>query len=76
MSGTRECPTPGKRHRFDDETFARRMAEALTWARTDGHIIEPYPCTCGLWHMRDKTKKGQRHNARRRARRAAGGGQT
>jgi hypothetical protein len=65
------CPTPEKRHRYDDEVFARRMAAALTWAHPDGHTMEAYECSCGLWHIRDKTKKDQRHRARRRARRAA-----
>jgi hypothetical protein len=70
VRGTAACPTPDK-GAFQDEEQAEARADYIR--SIGGDSLESYPCPCGKWHLRGRTKyrKKQRYYAKREKMRAA-----
>lgn len=71
------CPTPDKRV-FHDEATAAERADVIR--ASGGDDLEPYPCPCERWHLRNAARaassvafhaKRNRRTAKLLARRAA-----
>lgn len=58
----RSCPTSEKRFRTPIQEVAEAAARQLT---SGGNRMSAYRCSCGLWHLRNETKRARGRRSRR-----------